>query len=176
LHLVAGDFGPGPVITLNLAARRVRELGLPNRLYLMQKDGCVLHLSRVPVPLGCVCPAPERMVEPRLPEHVILSAAESPLCFLDYPNRHVVDVQREFRLPWNTMSLPVAVRIAHVMGCTRLRMLAMDAYTIRDGRRVDGTTLVPVSGRGYALAGKQADLAARRLRMRVEWVRPLRPH
>lgn len=169
LTLTVKDFPPGPVITLNLAAHAVRELDLPNELYLMQKDGCIPHASRVPVPLGCICPNPARMVEPRMPETVILSAAESPACFPDYPMRMVVDVTRRYRIPWNTMSLPVAVRIAHTMGGTRIRMLAMDAYTKGDGRRVDGTDLVPVAGRGYAQAGQQAAAIAKQLRMHVEW-------
>jgi hypothetical protein len=61
------------------------------------------------------------------------------------------------------MSAPVSVRIADYMGCTAVRMLAMDAFTKRDNRRVQGDELVAIQGRGYFAAGQQAETQARLL-------------
>jgi len=161
LKLTPTDF-EGPVIALNTSIVAVRKLGLPNLIYTMQKDGCnVPHGKDAAVPLDCVCPSPW-MVPPELPEVLLLSAAESPRCFAGYPLRRVIDVEAEFGLPWFTMSAPVAVRIAAKMGATEVRMLGMDGYTRRDGRRYDGRGLQRLSARPYAIAGRQSLEQAKR--------------
>jgi hypothetical protein len=167
LRLTPADFPPGPVITINLAAHAIRELHLPNDLYLMQKDGCVPHTAKERVPLGCRCPNPARMVTPTLPETVILSKAESPLCFRDYPKRMVVDVRHDFGLPWYTMSAVVAVRIAYWMGADTINMLGFDSRN-GDSRRVEGTTLVP-GDRGYPLAVVQVEQWASTVDVALTW-------
>ncbi len=171
LRLTPSDFEPGPVITLNLAAHAIRELYLKNDLYLMQKDGCVPHTAKERVPLGCRCPNPARMVTPTMPETVILSKAESPLCFRDYPKRIVIDVRRDFGLPWYTMSAPVAILIAHRMGADRINLLGFDAK-YGDSRRVEGSTLVP-GDRGYVRAIDQIEGMAKALRIDVRFRNPV---
>jgi hypothetical protein len=177
LSLTADDFGPGPVITINDVIVIVRRLGLPNPIYTMQKDGCIPHDSKrmvvkgrgrpVRLPLGCICPQ-RGFIPPRLPETVLLSAAESSRCFRDYPRRHVIDVEAEFGVRWHTPSAPVAVRVAHLMGCTGLRMLGHDAFTSGDDRRVYGDD-IGIGMSAYWKCGDMADRAAKELGMAIEW-------
>lgn len=158
LDLRAEDFPPGPVITINHAILRARELRLPNQLYSMQKDGCTPHGGRngprmIHVPIRqCICPS-DRVVPPAMPEILLLSAAESSRCCRRYPLRHVFDVERDFGIVWRSMSVPVAARIARWMGCTSILMLGHDAYTRDVYDRVGSSTL---GGRGYRRAAVQA--------------------
>jgi hypothetical protein len=171
LKLTKADFGRGPVISLNHAILRLRMLDLDDPMYVMQKDGCVVHTSHSSVPLGCVCPN-GRMIAPLEDETLILSAAESPHCFPDHQLRHIVDVEA-FGLPWYTMSAPVAVRVAEVMGCSSVRMLAFDSFTRRDGRRVDGGRTISRGSRGYRIAAVQANAYAIASGLDIEWVRSI---
>ncbi len=172
LKLTAADFLSGPVITLNLAALHVRRIGLDNPLYLMQKDGCVPHSWTTPVPLGCRCPNPKRMITPQMPEAVVLSVAESGRCFPDYPNRMLIDVEQDFGLPWHTMSAPVAVRLAYEMGAREIRMLAFDARH-GDSRRVEGKRRLVHGDKGYAVAVTQVEQWAETVDVALTWHRPV---
>jgi hypothetical protein len=163
--LRARDVAPGPVITINHAILYVRKLHLPNPIYVMQKDGCIDHLFAVPPPT-CICPSP-RMVEPIPPEIVLLSAVESSHCFTDYDRRHVFDVEADFGLPWTAMSTPVAARIAHLMGCTALNMIAHDAYTRGLYGRAPGGGMATGSARGYRRASVQARDYAKSIGMAI---------
>jgi hypothetical protein len=140
----------GPVIALNHAILTVRQLGLPNPLYSMQKDGC--------------------LVPPLPPETLILSAAQSRRCFQDYAPRYVIDVTT-LGMNVRAMSTTFAVALANLMGCSAVRMLACDGYTVGDFRTVQGDELVTI-GKGYNHAGEQATNLARRLRIGIEWVAP----
>lgn len=171
LHLRPRDFPPGPVIAVNHAILTVRKHKLPNPIYTMQKDGCTPHggrnQPRINMPIRhCVCPS-VRTVKPIEPEVLLLSRAESSHCFPAYPLRHIFDVEGDFRIPWNTMSVPVAARIAHWMGCTALHMLGHDAYTLGFYGRVSGYGVVPGSGRGYRRAGFQAKRYAESVGMAI---------
>ena len=150
LSLTASDFGPGPIIALNYAIHTIRKLGLPNVVYTMQKD--------------------KPMVEPIAPERLILSQHESATGWSSYPDRYVVDVQRDFYMRWFTPSAPVAVRIAHVMGCSEVVMIGHDAHTRADGRRVDENgRRAERANDNYAENGKQAMLAARAVGLKQVW-------
>jgi hypothetical protein len=173
LLLRARDFPPGPIIAINHAIRTVRKHKLPNTIYTMQKDGCTPHggrnQPRLNMPIRhCVCPS-VRTVKPVEPEILLLSAAESSHCFPLYPFRHVFDVEADFALPWNTMSVPVAARIAHWMGCTALCMIGHDAYTRGVFGRVSGYGVVSGSGRGYLRASVQAKAYAESVGMAIEF-------
>jgi hypothetical protein len=150
LRLTSADFGSGPVIALNHSLIQIRNLGLTNPLYSMQKDGC--------------------LVPPMDPETVILAAAQSKRCWPNYPKRYVIDVTK-LGMTVSAMSTTFAVAMAHIMGCSRVRMLACDGYTVGDFRTVQGGELVTI-GRGYSHAGEQATNLARRLRIGIEWVAP----
>jgi hypothetical protein len=147
LQLTASDL-IGPVLTLNHAILEIRKLRLSNPLYSLQKDGCI--------------------VEPQLPETVILSRGQSPTCWRGYPRRVVIDV-RSLGLQRNCMSSTLAVALAHRMGCSGVRMMAMDSFTRDDFRTVVGGELNTI-GRGYLHAANQASAHAARLGLLLEWV------
>jgi hypothetical protein len=173
LKLTAADFPPGPVITINHAILTVRRLQLPNRIYVMQKDGCTPHGGRmgpvVHMPIRhCVCPS-ARTVKPIEPEELLLSVAESSHCFRLYPRRHIFDVQRDFRLPWNTMSAPVAARIATWMGCSALHMVGHDAFVRGIHGRLSNGRIIGHMGRGYRLAGAQVARYAAAVGLEIDW-------
>jgi hypothetical protein len=148
LGLTAQDFGTGPVLVLNHAILTIRRLNLRNPLFSLQKDGCI--------------------TPPQQPETLILSRAQSPGCFRNYPKRMVIDVRR-MGLNRNCMSSTLAVALAHQLGCTSVRMLAMDSLTNADFRTVVGDELLTI-GRGYLHAAAQATAHAKKLGMEMEWV------
>jgi hypothetical protein len=176
LSLTSEDFPPGAVvITLNQAIVQVRTLGLPNACYLMEKDGCIRHDNRAVLPLGCIADGAMTdhgdMIAPLDDETLLLSVAESSVCYRDHPYRYLFDVEADFGLVWWTMSAPIAVRIAEVMGCTELVMLGHDAYTSGDVRRVEAGQLE--SGpQGYYRAGEEANAYALEVGLPIEWVAP----
>jgi hypothetical protein len=154
LTLTAADVPTGPVIVLNSAIREVRALGLPNPTYSMQKDCAV--------------------AEPVLPETLILSSAQSPDAWPAYPQRHVLNIEAEFELPWGSMSSPMAVELAAAMGCARIVMLCHDGYTLRIADKVENGRIVSVRPGGYYHAGVAATQRAKRHRLPIEWVGRLR--
>ena len=86
--------------------------------------------------------------------------------------RHVLDVEEEFGIPWFSMSAPIAVEVAHAMGCTSLVMYGQDAWTsggkdtrrwMPDGRFEDDPHAA------YYLAGKQAQDRADAHGMATRW-------
>lgn len=148
LRLTAEDFGPGPVLALNHAILTIRQLDLPNPLYSMQKDGC--------------------LVPPQAPETLIRAQTQSHRCFPEYQPAYTFDVIR-FGLPRSCMSLTFAVALSKLMGCSGARLLAFDAYTVQDFRTVVGTELQTI-GRGYLHAAGQAMRHATKIGLPLEWV------
>jgi hypothetical protein len=165
LELTADDFAPGPVITLNAAILTVRTLGLPNPLYYFWKDGCLPHglMDNDPGDHDCTLPMPQTG------ETFLTSLAEGRFCLEAWRNRHVIDVQTEFGIPWWTMSSPVAVEVAHAMGCADVVMLAHDAY-FGDDRRVEDGALVNDPHAGYRAAAVMAQATAERHGMGIRFV------
>lgn len=148
LEITAQDVGSGPVLVLNHAILTIRRLNLPNPLYSMQKDGC--------------------LVAPQAPETLILSVSQSHKCFPAYQPRYTFDVTR-FGLPRSCMSVTFAVAISKLMGCSGARLLAFDAYTASDFRTVVGDELQTI-GRGYLHAAGQAIRHAAKVGLPLEWV------
>lgn len=148
LDLTLGSFGAGPLLVLNHALLRIRALNPLNQVYSFQKDGC--------------------LVEPKAPETLILSKAQSRTCFDGYQPRVVIDV-RALGLPVHCMSVTFAVAMAIAMGCTGARLFAFDSYTRGDFRTVQGDELVTI-GRGYLHAAEQVKRYAARRRFPLEWV------
>jgi hypothetical protein len=172
LHLRAGHFGPGPVITLNQAIRTVEALGLPNRLLSMQKDG------HWPDPCTDPCTkAPAWMVRPQPSTALLVSVANSRYCFDGHMARYLFDTEKDFGLLWTMPSVVVAIRVAELMGCTGIVFLCMDAITTGDRRTVtDGLSLIELDeerGEGYVDMKRliTATLAVSRIR-EVAWVTP----
>jgi hypothetical protein len=147
LDITATDIGPGPVIAINHAILRIRELSLSNVVYSQQKDGC--------------------LVQPQPPEILLVSKAQSRGCFLDYVPRHLLN-PIVFRLHSNCMSLTLAIALGHYMGCRSARLIAFDSYTREDFRTVVGDELLTV-GRGYLHAANQAIRYAAKVKIPLEW-------
>ena len=177
LELTQADFPPDAyVIALNQAILSVRNLHLPNATFSQQKDGCVGQNRHQMPPPRHVCPPTSDMVPPLSPETVLLSKAESPTCFYDYPNRVVIDV--EALLPgrrWFTPSSPVAAAYAvKVLGCDSLVFQAHDSYKNGDLRRVMGSELVyDHSNDTYATNSAIAAEVAAELGVLAEWRWPV---
>lgn len=165
-RLTADDFGAGPVISLNAAIHHVRTLGLANPIYYLWKDGCLPHtpLDNDPGIHDCALPFP------RHGEVFLTSLAEGRFCLTEWKDRHVIDVEAEFGVPWWTMSAPVAVEIAHAMGVAELVMYGHDAFTDDDNRRIeeDGR-LVDDPHAGYYNAGAMSQAAAQKHGLPIRW-------
>ena len=171
LELTHAHFEDGPVIALNHAILTIRALNLWNPVFSMQKDGCTPHGVEAVVPLGCVCPSTE-VVEPRFPETLLLSAAESSRCFPLYAKRCIFDNEQDLGVAWFTSSAPTAVKIAELMGCRTLRMFGHDAYTAGDTGRVPGSSPSDQARAGYVLSGQEVQTRADMAGITVEWMAP----
>jgi hypothetical protein len=127
VDLTKEAFGPGPVICLNRAILHVQNLGLENKLYSMQKDGCESYHQRDVGCVGCdgeVFPIvyPEDSVTLLLHEH------ESRNCLPNHPRRLVFDAVDELGFDWWSTSSPCAIRIAKVFGCEKVVLLCHDSF------------------------------------------------
>ena len=142
VDLTEEAFGPGPVICLNRAIVHVQELGLGNKLYSMQKDGCVSYRQRDGGCVGCggeVFPIvyPDESVTLLLHEH------ESKNCLPNHADRLVFDAVDELGFGWWSTSSPCAIRIAKIFGCEKVVLLCHDSLfdeygtaDIQDGKAV----------------------------------------
>jgi hypothetical protein len=172
LRLTATMLGPGPIIALNQALRHVRGFRAP--IYSMQKDGCGLDGSRHSG-RPCLNEGGD-MVQPVPPEILLVSARESPDCFADYSPRFMFDVERDFAVPWDTPSAPIAVGIALLMGCARIVFVSHDAYANADTRAVvdDGVAESPneACAAAYVASGRIADELCKAAGIPTEWMTP----
>lgn len=120
--LRAGPFEDGgPVIALNHAVLVVRRLGLPNKIYSMQKDSLV-----VPDLQG---------------EHLLVHGAEAGNVLRRYHPRTLWDNQADFGLRKHAFSASSAVAFARLMGCAEVKFHCFDSMhgdlrtcTFEDGR------------------------------------------
>lgn len=176
LNLTTEHFGPGPIITLNQALRKVESLRLPNPLLSMQKDGSYPIVCGSPCE-DCTVMGPRDMIVPEPGAALLVSKANSEWCFIDYQPRYVFDSEQDFGLDWYMPSALVALKLAELFGCTALTFVSMDACTTGDTRLVnDGVAELRADPR---LADSYLDTAVRLRRMlkaspirSVEWVTP----
>ncbi|MEX2143081.1 MAG: hypothetical protein WD740_00680 [Anaerolineales bacterium] len=121
-YLTAEPFDSGPIITLNSAIKIVQDLGLPNKIYSLQKDGC----EKRDLP-GHQCA--EGMIYPRNDIPVILPRrGYGELCLNEHPNRLWLDYVKSLDLRPPEMSVRIAVALAlSVMGCTRIAFVCCDS-------------------------------------------------
>ena len=132
-HLTAYDIGVGPVITLNQSALVVENLGLPNQVYSMQKDGGNKRIKS-PDNLNPNCPERQNGCGEQCggivrPKHATLMVhnLESLFCFDDYSPRYVFELS-DFGLTQNTCSFVVAIKMAQLFGCTSFKFISFDAH------------------------------------------------
>ena len=121
-YLSAEHFGSGPIITMNGAIKIVQELGLPNQIYSLQKDGC----DNRDLP-GHQCA--EKMIYPKVDIPVILPRrGYGELCLKDHTSRLWLDYVKSLDLEPPEMSVRIAVALAmRIMGCTRIAFVCCDS-------------------------------------------------
>jgi hypothetical protein len=135
--LRAEHFGAGPVITINESILIVQDLGLPNPIYSMQKDG--------DAGIGkAVYPHPDIPVILQRPGY---SERNLP----DHPLRMWVSPEQDFGLLHTEMSVRLCIGIAKLMGCVKIVFVCCDSLVNGDVRRMDvGTrTIVTANGSAY---------------------------
>jgi hypothetical protein len=135
INLRAHHFGPGPVITLNSAIGIVDDLGLPNQVYAMQKDGCS---SDDPDNYHRPCDSCHLrdfrnppLIDPRPGVAVLFSRYYSSWCFHGRRNRFVF-TEDELGFVgednYKTMSILCSIPIARgVFGCEHLVFMCCDS-------------------------------------------------
>jgi hypothetical protein len=136
-HLRAEHFGEGPIITINESILIVQELGLANPIFSMQKDG--------DAGLG-------RAVYPRRDIPVILQRpGYSERSLPEHPVRIYVNPSQDLNLLHSEMSVRLCIRIAKLMGCTKIVFVCCDSLVNGDMRRLDveGRTIVPANSGAY---------------------------
>lgn len=126
----------GPVLTMNEAILVVQELGIPNPLYSMQKDGC--HQLPVEQQCGAMCLMQSPMVYPHPDVTVILQdPGFSEICLPLHARKLWVDPQRELKFREATeMSVLMCIRLAKIMGCGMVKLVSCDSMN-GDYRTID---------------------------------------
>lgn len=162
-------FGPGPVVAVNRSINFVRNLGLPNMLYSMQKDGG--DKTRCP-DCGEVC-GPVNWPPPGVP--LIVHNRESEHCFPDWRPRYMMDVEGDFGFHWNLFSIAVCACLAKMMGCARMVYLCCDSmrgdmHTYMP--HYDGTAVLVERDLNYRLMPGQLTSLLGKLDMPAEFVHP----
>ena len=121
--------GAGPIITLNQAIIAVEKLELPNKIYSMQKDGCVKPAHRLECPKGC-----EHDREPYInggrPKKaaLLLHFHESLHCYPDHPESYLFDNEGDFHISWDMPSVVSAINVQKLMGVKEIKLLCCDSY------------------------------------------------
>ncbi|PKQ29583.1 MAG: hypothetical protein CVT60_04555 [Actinobacteria bacterium HGW-Actinobacteria-10] len=149
VNLTKFAFGPGPVVCLNESIRHVQRLGLDNKIYSMQKDGCESYRQRDVGCEGCRGEIPPM----RYPDdHVtlLLHEHESRNCLPNHRDRLVFDALGDLGFEWWSTSAPCAIRIARIFGCVRVVLLCHDSLSgdyrtamITDDQAVDVSATGP---------------------------------
>jgi len=124
-YLRAEHFGAGPVIALNDAIAAVQPLGLPNRIYSLQKDGNKKH-----------------MVKPFADVALIVQANyPSQNWFPEHPERYEVDALKDLGFDHiQVLATRMAIEIAKQMDCSFLKMLCCDNLVNRSLETYDPRT------------------------------------
>ena len=165
LTLTAASFGPNDVVlALNHAIIHVEQIPLTIPVYSMQKD--------------CFCVRPNRhplIVHELEGEHELgAENANSP----DYEPRYMFNNPEDFGLEWNRPSVVTAVKVTELLGCTSVKLLACDALSTGDCRRVqftpDGTTLDD-DWRGYLAPRAKLQELEESIPIPIDWNHPS-PH
>jgi hypothetical protein len=164
-YLTANDFGAGPVIAINESITHIENLGIPNPIYSMRKDG-----EDTEHPTG----------QPRNAT-LLVHLRESVNLFESYKPRYVFDTVKDFDLAWNSYSSFVAADIAKLLGCRKLIYLAHDAcMESRDTTMCipneDGTFRIEdrPENKSYLLHRAGIDRHLNQLGVTADWKKPLK--
>jgi len=124
-YLEADNFGDGIVVALNDTILKVEQLGIPNKTYSMQKDGCLVCRRKCP---PCWTVKPQKAT-------LLVHKQESAWRLQEYAPRYVFSNKEDFNIPWFTFSSVVAIHIVALMGCNRIVLVSHDAMATGDTGR-----------------------------------------
>jgi hypothetical protein len=163
LDLTAESFTASDVVVaMNHAIIHIEQLPLTIPVYSMQKDGF------------CVRPLKHPLIVHELEgvHEIGAENANSP----DYAPRYLFNNPDDFGLEWYRPSVVTAVKIAELFGCRRLKLLACDALSTGDVRRVefepDGTTRIDEGSRGYTAPTHKLQELEESIPIEIDWSRP----
>ena len=157
------------VLAMNHAIIHIEKLHLNIPVYSMQKDGFCVRPQRDPL-----------IVHELEGVHEIgAKGANSP----DYEPRYMFHNPDDFGLEWTRPSVVTAVKIAELLGCKKAKLMACDALSTGDCRRVDfdehgkSTLLVPFPG--YTAPTEKLRELEQSIPMEIDWNKPraaIEPH
>lgn len=163
LELIPASFEANDIIiALNHAIIHIETLPLTIPIYSMQKD--------------CFCVRPLRhplIVHELEGIHEIgAENANSP----DYEPRYTFHNPDDFGLEWNRPSVVTAVKVAELLGCSSIKLLACDALSTGDCRRVEydheGQTTLLEDWRGYLAPRAKLQELEESIPMPIDWNQP----
>ena len=138
-YLVKGDIGSGPVITINEAIIKIEEIGLPNPIFAMIKDGGdrrqYYHTNPAILKPDCDY-TPNcgdrcgKMYRPKQGATLLVHKHEALYCMPDYSPRYIFEWE-EFGLRHNNISLVIAIEIGILMGCKEFCFVSLDIHVNR---------------------------------------------
>ncbi len=151
------------VIALNHAIVHIEKLHLAIPVYSMQKD--------------CFCVRPKR--DPLIVHELEgihecgIAGANSP----DYRPRYVFNNPTDFGLEWYRPSVVTAVKVAELLGCKRIKLLACDALSTGDCRRVEfnenGDSKIEISHPVYTAPTDKLRELEQSIPIEIDWNKPV---
>ncbi len=163
LELTKDSFSRRDVLlALNHAVIHIEKLGLSNPVYSMQKDGFCVRPKKVPL-----------IVHELEGIHTVgAEGANSP----DYEPRFVFNNPEDFGLEWYRPSVVTAIKIAELLGCPKVRLLACDALSTGDCRRVEfdpeGNPRIDAGFACYTAPTEKLQELERSIPITIDWSRP----
>jgi len=115
MYIKAEHIKPGPVIALNEAIVYIQKMDLPNDIYSMQKD------------LGTI--------EPLESIWLILQSPYSDKHFPNHPKRLIIETS-EIGMLVTEMSIRMVIKLAKIMGCSKINLISCDSLTNGDLRTI----------------------------------------
>jgi hypothetical protein len=142
--LRAPHFFAGPVIAINESILNVQDLGLSNKLYGINKDGC----------RGGAGAHKCTMTHPNADVTMILQRPGfSEFCFPDQPDRLWVNAVDDLGFDHAAvMSIRMCIAIAKSMGCIQIMVACCDSLVNKDVRIYDGGLTKASGASGHYLA------------------------
>lgn len=142
LSVTADMMGPGPIITINQAIRKIATLNLANAIYSMQKDG-VCPCSKICSDIGDafdLCPLGQTRLTHG--ETLLVHCYHSFCCWPNHEPRYVF-CSDDWGLWRETPSVVMALKTAQLFGCKTVVMVAFDGMFCADARIAeDGLSIV----------------------------------
>jgi len=146
-------FGEGIIITINSAIVQIEKLGLTNQIYAMMKDGDVPDFR------------PQKAI-------LLVSLHESNNVLEDYSPRYVFNAitLTNTKYRYREFSANCALKVAQLMGCSKIKLLCFDACTMGDIRGINGKNEVYENKRYIEQCQRMCELIDKE-KMDVEWIK-----